>query len=64
LEEIKGHGYVLTPGRYIGAADVEDDELPFAERFVALRERLDELFARSETLTATIRAKLSGLSNG
>jgi type I restriction-modification system DNA methylase subunit len=30
LEEIKGHGYVLTPGRYVGAADVEDDQVQFS----------------------------------
>jgi type I restriction-modification system DNA methylase subunit len=34
-EEIKSHGYILTPGRYVGAADVEDDYVPFGERFGA-----------------------------
>ncbi|MEQ9032433.1 MAG: N-6 DNA methylase, partial [Aggregatilineales bacterium] len=29
LDEIAGHGYVLTPGRYVGAPDVEDDGEPF-----------------------------------
>ena len=33
LEEIRTHSYVLTPGRYVGAADVEDDEASFDERF-------------------------------
>jgi type I restriction enzyme M protein len=36
LEEIRGHGHVLTPGRYVGAAAIEDDGVPFAERFAAL----------------------------
>jgi len=40
LEEVRAHGHVLTPGRYVGAADVEDDGVSFEERFVALRERL------------------------
>ncbi len=61
LEEIKGHGYVLTPGRYVGAADVEDDETPFAERFAALKTKLEEQFAASEALTGTIRARLAGV---
>ena len=60
LEEIKGHNYVLTPGRYVGAADVEDDDVPFAERFAALRAKLEEQFAEGEKLTATIRQKLGG----
>ena len=40
LEEIKAHGYVLTPGRYVGAADVEDDDASFADRFVALKAKI------------------------
>lgn len=61
LEEIKGHGYVLTPGRYVGAADVEEDDMPFAERFAALRAKLEEHVATSDQLTLTIRDKLSGV---
>jgi type I restriction enzyme M protein len=59
LEEIKGHGYVLTPGRYVGAADVEDDDVPFAERFAALQEKLDSQFFESDRLTAEIRHRLA-----
>jgi type I restriction enzyme M protein len=62
LEELKGHGYVLTPGRYVGAADVEDDDVPFADRFAALQGNLEAQFADAEQLTTTIREKLSGLS--
>jgi type I restriction enzyme M protein len=62
LEEIRGHNNVLTPGRYVGAADLEDDDEPFPERFAALRARLDEQFAEAEMLTATIRSKLAGVS--
>jgi type I restriction enzyme M protein len=58
LEEIRGHNHVLTPGRYVGAADIEDDDVPFAERFAALRSRLDEEFKEGERLMVTIRAKL------
>lgn len=59
LKDIKGHGYVLTPGRYVGAADVEDDDVPFAERFAALQSKLDEQFAESDKLTVAIREKLA-----
>ena len=56
LKEIRGHDCVLTPGRYVGAADIEDDELPFEERFEALKARLENQFAEAEKLTSTIRA--------
>jgi type I restriction enzyme M protein len=62
LEEIKGHGFVLTPARYVGAPDVEDDEASFVDRFAALQAKLEEQFADAERLTAAIREKLSGLS--
>ena len=61
LEEIKAHGYVLTPGRYVGAADVEDDDTPFAVRFAGLQAKLEAQFAEADALTATIRARLAGV---
>ena len=61
LEEIKGHGYVLTPGRYVGAADVEDDDMPFAERFAALRAKLDMQLVKSDALSAAISDRLARL---
>ena len=59
LEAIKAHNYVLTPGRYVGAADVEEDEVSFADRFASLQANLDEQFAQADQLTATIRARLA-----
>ncbi len=61
LDEIGGHHHVLTPGRYVGAADIEDDDVPFLERFASLRARLDEQFAEANRLMPTIRAKLVGV---
>ncbi|MGE4420962.1 MAG: type I restriction-modification system subunit M [Pseudodesulfovibrio sp.] len=61
LEKIKEHGYVLTPGRYVGAAVEEDDDTPFSERFAMLREKLDDQFEEAEKLTALIREKLAGV---
>jgi len=59
VEEIKSHNHLLTPGRYVGAMDIEDDDMPFAERFAALREKLNEQFLEAEKLTSTIRQKLA-----
>jgi type I restriction enzyme M protein len=63
LEEVRGHGHILTPGRYVGAADVEDDDMPFADRFAALRAKLDEQFAEANRLTVVIRERLAGVSS-
>jgi type I restriction enzyme M protein len=61
LEEIRSHGHVLTPGRYVGAEAAEEDETPFAERFSALQDQLKTQFAEADVLTATIRARLAGV---
>ena len=61
LEEIRGHGHVLTPGRYVGAEAAEADDEPFEERFAALKETLEEQFAETEKLTAAIRERLAGI---
>jgi type I restriction enzyme M protein len=58
LKEIREHKHVLTPGRYIGAAETEDNELSFVERFAALCETLEQQFAGAEQLTASIRERL------
>lgn len=62
LDEVRGHGHVLTPGRYVGAADVEDDGVPFAEKFAALRETLEGQFAEGRRLEERIGAALTGLN--
>jgi type I restriction enzyme M protein len=64
LEDIRTHNHVLTPGRYVGAADVDDNDVPFEERFAALRAKLEEQFADAEKLTATIRSKLAEVGLG
>ena len=61
LEEIRSHGHVVTPGRYVGAEAAEEDEAPFAERFAGLWGQLEAQFAEAEELTATIRARLSAI---
>jgi type I restriction enzyme M protein len=63
LEEVRGHGHVLTPGRYVGAADVEDDGVPFEERFAALRATLMEQFEAERELGAQIKANLGDVQS-
>lgn len=61
LDEIKGHNFVLTPGRYVGAADVQDDDVPFSERFAELRTKLEMQFAEAKELSVSISASLARL---
>ncbi|MCG3760721.1 SAM-dependent DNA methyltransferase [Vibrio cincinnatiensis] len=61
LAEIKKYDFVLTPGRYVGAADEEDDGIPFAEKMATLTEKLSEQFAESAKLEAEIKKNLMGL---
>ncbi len=62
LDEIRGHDYVLTPGRYVGAVDAEDDDVPFVERFTAIRRKLDQQFLESDTLASEIRSRLAEIA--
>ena len=59
LEEIRTHGYVLTPGRYVGAEEVEDDGEPFEQKMKRLTATLEEQFAESAKLEKAIRKNLS-----
>jgi len=61
LEEIKEHGYVLTPGRYVGAEAVEDDGIPFEEKMTELSAKLFEQFEKSDELKAEIKRNLKVL---
>ena len=61
LGEIAQHGHVLTPGRYVGAEKVDDDDEAFAEKMQKLTEKLGEQMAKGAELDALIRQKLGGL---
>nr|MDA8216787.1 SAM-dependent methyltransferase [Dehalococcoidales bacterium] len=63
-DEIRSHGHVLTPGRYVGAEEVEDDGEPFEEKMQRLVATLEEQFAESAALEAKIRANLGSLRHG
>ncbi len=58
-KEIEGHGFVLTPGRYVGAEDIEDDGEPFEEKMARLTATLRDQFAESNTLQTQIEANLA-----
>ena len=61
LDEIAQHGHVLTPGRYVGAEEVEDDDDAFADKMQTLTEKLGEQMAKGAELDALIRLKLGSL---
>lgn len=61
LAEIAEHGHVLTPGRYVGVEEVEDDEDVFAEKMQRLTEILGEQMAKGNELDTSIRQKLGTL---
>ena len=60
-EDVAGNGYVLTPGRYVGAEEIEDDGIPFEEKMAELTATLGEQFAESETLEKEIKKNLAAL---
>jgi type I restriction enzyme M protein len=64
LDEIQKHGYVLTPGRYVGAEAVEDDGEPFEEKMARLAAILREQQAEAARLDAVITANLKELGYG
>lgn len=59
LEEIRQHNYVLTPGRYVGTPEADEDDTPFAERFSALQAQLYQQFDDARALEATIKENLA-----
>ena len=64
LEEIRKHGHVLTPGRYVGAEAAEDDGEPFEEKMRRLAAMLREQVAEASKLDAAIESNLKGLGYG
>jgi type I restriction enzyme M protein len=61
VDEIAKHGYVLTPGRYVGAAKVEEDGEPLVEKLNRLTATLEAQFAESARLENDIRGNLKRL---
>ena len=64
LQEIAKQDYILTPGRYVGVEEQEDDGEPFEEKMARLTGELSELFAQSHALEEEIRQKLGAIGYG
>ena len=63
-EEIAKQDYILTPGRYVGIEEQEDDGEPFEEKMSRLTSELSELFVKSHELEKEIREKLGAIGYG
>src|SRR5262245_4436061 len=63
-DEIVQHGYVLTPGRYVGAEDVADEGEPFEEKMTRLVSELNEQFNESAAPQKAIKSNLHALGYG
>jgi len=63
VEGIGKHGFVLTPGRYVGTEVLKDDGEPFAEKYPRLLAELEKCFVESERLTTVVRAAVRAVSD-
>ncbi len=64
LADIKANDYVLTPGRYVGAADIADDGIPFETKMSELSQTLYSQMSQSDELDKAIRKNLEALGYG
>lgn len=63
-EEIAKQDYILTPGRYVGIEEQEDDGEPFEEKMTRLTSELAEMFVKSHELEKEIRERLGAIGYG
>lgn len=61
IEDIAKQDYILTPGRYVGIEEKEDDGEPFEEKMTRLTSELSDMFAKSHELEEEIRKKLGAI---
>ena len=61
IEDIQAQDYILTPGRYVGIEESEDDGETFEETMAKLTEELGELFKESRKLEEEIRKNLGAI---
>ena len=63
IQEIEKQDYILTPGRYVGIEEQEEDGEPFEEKMTRLTSELSEMFAKSHELEDQIRKKLGAMKS-
>jgi len=63
IEGIGKLGFVLAPGRYVGAEEQEDDGEPFADKYARLLAELEECFGEGERLSSVVRERLAGVQH-
>ncbi len=63
LEDVEKEGFILTPGRYVGVAEIEQDSEPFETKMPRLKQELYVMFEESHKLEENIKAQLEKLSN-
>ena len=61
IEDIAKQDYILTPGRYVGIADVEEDDEPFDDKMKRLTGELSELFEESDRLQEQIKKNMEAI---
>ena len=61
IAEIEKQDFILTPGRYVGIEEQEDDGEPFEDKMNRLTSELSEMFAKSHELEEEIRKKLGAI---
>ncbi|MEA2081515.1 MAG: N-6 DNA methylase, partial [Elusimicrobiota bacterium] len=61
LEEIRKHAHILTPGRYVGLEEEEDDGIEFEEKMKKLTAELKDQFKESKKLETEIKRNLNGI---
>lgn len=61
MEQIAAQDYILTPGRYVGIQEQQDDGEPFEEKMQRLTAELSDLFLQSHALEQEIREKLGAI---
>jgi type I restriction enzyme M protein len=64
IDGIRKHGFVLTPGRYVGAEEQEEDSEPFEEKYPRLLAELEVCFVEGERLMSIVRERLKGVGRG
>jgi len=61
MEEVREHEYILTPGRYVGIENGEEDSEPFDEKMTKLTAELAEMFVKSHKLEEEIKERLGAI---